>query len=157
MLEERKEIIIVYTRETKVYAYQLLQLIAKNNDIKAAIREEKNYLANECQLSLDAKVIFVGKMKTVENILPNIDIKYISYGVRYGWMGNKAVIYLGNHRFVRVEYFDFLNYCSTFGMNMENLFKNPINIVSNKEIHRQQYRFVVHKFYVDGLRQFLNE
>ena len=32
-----------------------------------------------------------------------------------------------------------------------------LEYISNKEIHRQQYRFVVHKFYVDGLRQFLNE
>ena len=62
MFEEKKKLIIVCTPETKVYAYQLLQLIGEKDDteteivgckdgsVQAAIWEEKYYLSNECQL-----------------------------------------------------------------------------------------------------------
>ena len=192
MFEEKKKLIIVCSPKTKVYAYQLLQLIGKKDDtenrvvgckdgsVEATVWEEKNYLANECQLSSDTKVVFIGDIKVVKSIIPNIEEKYKRYGMKYGWMGNRAVIYLDKQNLTEDQYFRFYKYARAKGKIFEKIreeaefvekstFKDKLLSVSekvqttitspamNKKIREQQYSMATHHFYLEGLSHFLEE
>ena len=192
MFAEKKKLIIVCIPKTKVYAYQLLQLIGKKDDTKAGVVgckdgsveatvwEEKNYLANECQLSSDTKVVFIGDMKVVKSILPNIEEKYSQYGMHYGWMGNRSVIYVDKQVLSQEDYLRFYQYSIDNDRNFEKLkekeqvvekgsFKDKFLSVSekvqttvtspamNKKIREQQYNMATYQFYLQGLSLFLEE
>ena len=152
MFEEKKKLIIVCTPETKVYAYQLLQLIGEKDDteteivgckdgsVQAAIWEEKYYLSNECQLSSDEKVVFIGDMKVVKSILPNIEVKYNQYAMKYGWLGNRSVIYVDKQDLTHGDYLSFYHYCILIGKKFEKL-KEGEPVVEKPTLRINSYQY----------------
>ena len=190
--EKKKKLIIVCIPDTKVYAYQLLQLIGKKDDtetqiigckdgsVEAAVWEEKYYLHNEHTLSSDEKVVFIGNMKIVKSILPNIEEKYNKYGMKYGWLGNRSVIYVDKRFLTHGDYLSFYHYCILIGKKFEKLkegepvvekptFKDKFLSVSGKiqntiaspamkkKVREQQYNMATYHFYLYGLSRFLED
>jgi len=104
MFYEPKTLIIVYKDE--MLANQMKKLIetkddadgsvtgTKDNSVNVVAWTEKIWLANKKAGNITSKVLFLGDIKGVDALIPVIDIKFEKYGVRFGWAGNQAVIYV---------------------------------------------------------------
>ena len=104
-----KKLIIVTGGKERVYAELLSSLIALKDDdidngmivgirdgsVEAVVWDEKIYNDNSPQLGSNTKILFVGKNKTSEAIIPSIRFakRFSKYGINVGWISNKAVIY----------------------------------------------------------------
>ena len=104
-----KKLIIVSGEKETAYAELLSSLISlkddnlendqiigiKDGSVEAVVWTEKVYNDNKIQLSSNAKVIFVGKTKATEPFIVSIRFNKSleKYGVKIGWLGNKAIIY----------------------------------------------------------------
>lgn len=104
MFYEPKTLIIVYKDE--MLANQMKKLIetkddtdgsitgTRDNSINVVTWTEKVWLANKKAGNITSKVLFLGNIKGVDALIPVLDIKFERHGVRYGWAGNQAVIYV---------------------------------------------------------------
>ena len=110
-----KSLIIVSGENEKVYAELLLSLVTlidddkevgiKDGSVNATIWSEKIYEDNNPQMTSSTKIIFLGKSKSTEFILPNIKFneELKKYGIFMGCTGNKYVIY---NKTLYDEFFD---------------------------------------------------
>jgi len=122
-----KSLIIVSGENEKVYAELLLSLVTlidddkengkvvgiKDGSVNATIWSEKIYEDNNPQMTSSSKIVFLGKSKSTEFILPNIKFneELKKYGIFMGCTGNKYVIYtdaniLINNKTLYDEFFD---------------------------------------------------
>lgn len=104
MFYEPKTLIIVYKDE--MLANQMKKLIetkddadgsvtgTRDNSINVVAWTEKIWLANKKAGNITSKVLFLGDINGVDALIPVIDVKFEKHGVRYGWAGNQAVIYV---------------------------------------------------------------
>lgn len=104
MFYEPKTLIIVYKDE--MLANQMKKLIETKDDADGSVTgtrdksinvvawTEKVWLANKKAGNITSKVLFLGDIKGVDALIPVIDVKFEKHGVRYGWAGNQAVIYV---------------------------------------------------------------
>lgn len=105
-----KKLIIVTGEKESVYAELLSSLITlkdddvenntvvgiKDGSVEAVVWKEDIYNDNKAQLGSNTKLIFIGKNKSSEAVIPNIrfDKDMAKYGVNVGSLGNKAVLYI---------------------------------------------------------------
>lgn len=105
-----KKLIIVTGEKESVYAELLSSLITlkdddvenntvvgiKDGSVEAVVWNEDIYNDNKAQLGSNTKLIFIGKNKSSEAVIPNIrfDKDMAKYGVNVGSLGNKAVLYI---------------------------------------------------------------
>ncbi len=111
----KKKLTIVVNNETRQYGELLLALTLmkddmKNNDgtttevgikdesVEAIVWDEKIYLDNQPKIAATQKIVFVGRMNSTDAIINNFNCsdKFAEYGIRCGWLGNKAVIYVND-------------------------------------------------------------
>lgn len=104
MFYEPQTLIIVYRDE--MLANQMKKLIetkddsegsvtgTRDNSINVVTWTEKIWLANKKAGNITSKVLFLGDIKGVDSFIPVIDVKFEKHGVRFGWAGNQAVIYV---------------------------------------------------------------
>ena len=122
-----KKLIIVSGEKERVYAELLSSLIVlkdddiengkvvgiKDGSVEAVVWDEKVYSDNRPQLGSNTKILFFGKNKSSEAIIPSIRFNksFSKYGIKIGWIPNKAVVYiepnllLSNHELYD-EFFD---------------------------------------------------
>ena len=115
-----KTLIVVYKDE--LLANQIKKLVETNDDngtnevvgtrdnsIKIVSWNEKTWLSNKRAGNIDSKVLFIGNIKGVDKLIPVIDVKFNKYGVKYGWAGKQAVIYIDDKELSDTEsYSEFL-------------------------------------------------
>lgn len=113
MFYEPKTLIIVYKDE--MLANQMKKMIetkddAENtvtgttdNSINVVAWTEKVWLANKKAGNITSKVLFLGDIKGVDALTPVIDVKFDKFGVRYGWAGNQAVVYVSPSEIKSIE------------------------------------------------------
>ena len=105
-----KKLIIVTGDKESVYAELLSSLITlkdddvenntvvgiKDGSVEAVVWNEDIYNDNKAQLGSNTKLIFIGKNKSSEAVIPSIrfDKDMTKYGVYVGSIGNKAVLYI---------------------------------------------------------------
>ena len=100
-----KTLIVVYKDE--LYANQIKKLIetkdddengqsvgTKDDSVKVVAWNEKTWLANKKAGNIDSKVLFIGDVKGVDKLIPVVDVMFDNFGVKYGWAGKQAVIYI---------------------------------------------------------------
>lgn len=134
MFYDTKTLIVVYKDEMLVN--QLKKLIETNDDtqdgnvvgtrdesIKIVSWTEKVWLNNKKAGNIDSKVLFLGDIKGVDKLIPVLDLKFDDFGVKYGWAGDQAALYvdpkeLKDHN----TYLAFLNKIS--GLAIPDVVKN---------------------------------
>ena len=104
MFYEPKTLIVVYKDE--MLANKIKKLIETRDDAEGSVTgtrddsinvvawTEKVWLANKKAGNITSKVLFLGDIKGVDALIPVLDVKFEKHGVRYGWAGNQAVIYV---------------------------------------------------------------
>lgn len=104
MFYEPKTLIIVYKDE--MLANQMKKLIetkddkdgsvigTTDNSINVVAWTEKVWLSNKEAGNINSKVLFLGNIKGVDKLIPVLDVQFDAHGVRYGWAGNQAAIYV---------------------------------------------------------------
>ena len=192
-------LIIVYDKETVGYATFLQQLISQKNDVEVETAktagEQKNYIDatiwttkvyedNLSKLTSNTHVIFIGSSKTAKDHGRNIHFSYEKYGMHYGWLGKRAVLYVDTKKkFKKKEYEAFFALCNEYSKKLEKTnvsFANMLSSTKNrlhflyvfdfsvifstrafmaevKRINDQQYRCLTLVFYMEGLQKFLEE
>lgn len=103
----KKNCIIVYGNEERVPANLLVGLIGEKGEYTVALWDEKIYEDSLSKITSDTEIIFIGETKAAKNIIPNIKFEYENTGMKYGWLGNRAVVYV-EKRLLSKEEFDYL-------------------------------------------------
>lgn len=75
----------------------------KDGTVAIVAWDEKMWLEQKKTGDISGKLLFIGKVKGTENLLPLIDIKFQKYGVKYGWSGNQAIIYADSKELKKKE------------------------------------------------------
>ncbi len=104
MLETKKTLIVVYKDE--LLMNQLKKMIethddaenevvgTRDNSINVVSWMEKVWLGNKKAGNIQGKILFLGDIKGTDKLIPVIDVKFDDCGVKYGWAGNQAVLYV---------------------------------------------------------------
>lgn len=103
----KKNCIIVYGNEEAVPANLLVGLIGEKGEYTVALWDEKVYEDSLSKITSDTEIIFIGETKAAKNIIPNIKFEYENTGMKYGWLGNRAVVYV-EKRLLSKEEFEYL-------------------------------------------------
>jgi hypothetical protein len=109
-MEEKKTCIIVYGEDEESYANLLFGLFGEFEEHECALWTEKQYQDSRGELSSSAEVIFIGNTKTTKKLIPNLKIKFNKFGMKYGWLGNQAVIFVDDFPKKKEEFNSFCNY-----------------------------------------------
>lgn len=104
MFETKKTLIVVYKDE--LLMNQLRKMVETHDDSEQSIVDtkefsinivswkEKVWLVNEKAGNIQGKILFLGEIKGTDKLIPVLDVKFDEYGVRFGWAGNRAVVYV---------------------------------------------------------------
>ncbi len=105
MFGQAKTLIVVYKDE--MLLNQLKKLIESNDDandgtvfgttddsINIVSWTEKVWLNNKKAGNIKDKVLFLGEIKGTDKLTPVVDIKFDKHGVKFGWAGNQAVLFV---------------------------------------------------------------
>lgn len=109
MFENQKpktELMIVCDDKAMQYAKYLVQLVGRKDDsegttvgtkdgtVSAAIYTEKQYKDTLAKVTSNTHILFIGKNKTTKEEAKFIDLKIDKYGLKYGWQGKRAVMFV---------------------------------------------------------------
>lgn len=105
MFETKKTLIVVYKDELLIN--QLRKMVeahdddaekgvvgTKDDSINIVAWTEKVWLGNKKAGNLQGKILFLDEIKDTDKLIPVIDEKFNKYGVKFGWAGNQAILYV---------------------------------------------------------------
>lgn len=127
-----KKMIIVCEAHLKTYGDYLAQLISSQNDkgdiaigIKdgsavAQVWTEKEYVANAAQISSEQYILFIGNSKLIRDKRNFMQVKFSKYGMKYGWLGKQAVLFVDNVVSID-EYESFFSFATGYQPEIEKL------------------------------------
>lgn len=116
MFETKKTLIVVYKDE--LLMNQLKKMIETNDDdedgivgtkddsINVVSWTEKIWLGNKKAGNIQGKILFLGDIKGTDKLIPVLDVKFDDCGVKYGWAGNQAVLYVEPDALISREGYD---------------------------------------------------
>ena len=64
----------------------------RDGSVQIVAWTEEVWLDQKKSGNITAKVLFLGDIKGIDNLVPVIDVKFNQHGVKYGWAGNQAVL-----------------------------------------------------------------
>ena len=117
----KKSCIIVYGKNEEVYSNLLVGLIDEFDEYECTIWSEDEFKQNQDQLSSSNKAIFIGNTKVSQKFIPNLRIKYSKFGMNYGWLGHKCVIYTNYIPIKKAELYGFIDYCKNVSEDNKNI------------------------------------
>ena len=119
MFETKKTLIVVYKDE--LLMNQLKKMVETHDDndesvvgtrddsINIVSWTEKVWNGNKKAGNIQGKILFLGDIKGTDKLIPVIDVKFDDCGVKYGWAGNQAVLFVDPKALTdRKAYDDFL-------------------------------------------------
>lgn len=199
MFENSEKLIIVHDEKTTKYAEMLVQLIGTNDDtsegevgirdgsVEAVTWLEKQYTDNRPTISSKSNVLYIGNNKVAKSQRLNINIEFDKFGMKYGWIGNRAILYVDNHMMTVDEYQEFYEFCKKYELKAEKLLSKASKekkikegalaaaeflglgligvgtigaarlVLMKNKIREQQYTCLILAFYLDGLKSFLED
>lgn len=104
MFETKKTLIVVYKDE--LLMNQLKKMVETHDDnddgvvgtrddsINIVSWTEKVWNGNKKAGNIQGKILFLGDIKGTDKLIPVIDVEFDDCGVKYGWAGNQAVLYV---------------------------------------------------------------
>ena len=191
---QKTELMIVCDEKLMEYGNYLIALVGQNDDkenqvvgtkdgtVAAAIYTPKHYKDTLPKITSNTHILFIGRFKEATEQAKNINMNYNEFGMHYGWLGKRAVMYVDDKKLNQSEYESFLEYCEKYKKDFEKVTLsiidklpdaakwigvfNPVlapvaiyGLVSGnntqKKIKDQQYRCLTMALYLDGLQQFL--
>lgn len=147
-----KKIIIVTDEKNKPYANYLMALISAKDDkegevvgvadgsAEAVVWSEKAFADNEPTLSSNAHVLFIGDTKLSKSQRGGLVVKYDDFGLKYGWLGKRAVMYVDRVISNVVEYNRFYEFAVNYQENLTKAIERKMvaNIVAGEEIEMDE-------------------
>lgn len=128
---EKKELIIVCDESLMEYANYLMALISQNNDkdgtVSAAIWPPKVYKDTLPKITSNTHILFIGSFKEAKEQRKNVNSKFNEYGMHFGWLGKRAVMYVDDKMLEKEEYDHFLQFCRNYKEEFE---KTTVNIAN---------------------------
>ena len=118
MFNDTKSLIVVYKDE--MLLNELRKLVetkddtaegvvgVKDGSVKIVSWNEKMWLGQKKNGTINNKVLFIGDIKNTDQLIPILDVKFDKYGVMYGWAGNQAVLTCDPKKLGSAEYQEFL-------------------------------------------------
>ena len=185
---KKKRLIIVCNSSLKEYGDFLMSLISKDEsdkdpadrivgeNVEVFLWSNKQYKSAMHTLNQDNYILFLGESEEEKSQSKCIDWTLDKYGMRYGWLGKRAVLYVEDRPLHEQEYKDFVDYVNIcqeitkieriereqivmdYLMNIEMLVlpsKYHYEAKVNARIIAQQYRSLVALFYLNGLKEYL--
>lgn len=133
-----KTLIVVYKDEMLVN--QLKKMVETNDDnegrkiigtrdgsINIVSWSEKVWIANKKAGNIKDKVLFLGDIKGTDKLIPVIDVKFDDFGVKFGWAGNQAAVFVDIKAVSgREDYLAFIDKLSD--LHVPDIVKNPKNV-----------------------------
>lgn len=116
MFETKKTLIVVYKDE--LLMNQLKKMVETHDDndnsvvgtrddsINIVSWTEKVWMGNKKAGNISGKILFLGDVKGTDKLIPVIDVKFDDSGVKYGWAGNQAVLYVDPKALTNREGYD---------------------------------------------------
>lgn len=128
---EKKELIIVCDESLMEYANYLMALIGQNNDkystVSAAIWTPKVYMDTLPKITSNTHILFIGSFKEAKEQRKNVNSKFNEYGMHFGWLGKRAVMYVDDKMLKKDEYDQFLKFSKNYQKEFE---KATVNITN---------------------------
>ena len=193
-ISQKTELMIVCDEELMEYANYLVALVGQNDDggerivgtkdgsVSAAIYTPKQYKDSLAKITSNTHILFIGSFKEAKEIGRNVVFKFNKYGMHYGWLGKRAVMYVDNDMLKKNEYDNFIEFSKSYQKEFEKASVNFVNTLpgaakwigvflpvvypaaiyglisggkAHKKIKRQQYSCLTLVLYYDGLQKFL--
>lgn len=130
-INEKKELIIVCDESLMEYANYLMALIGQNNDkystVSAAIWTPKVYKDTLPKITSNTHILFIGSFKEAKEQRKNVNSKFNEYGMHFGWLGKRAVMYVDDKMLEKDEYDQFLKFSKNYQKEFE---KATVNIAN---------------------------
>lgn len=111
---EPKTLIVVYKEE--LFVNLLKKLVETKDDtsdetavgtrdgsVHIVAWTEKIWRDQKKAGNINNKVLFLGEIKGSDKLIPIIDEKYNEFGIKYGWAGNQAIIYVDTKPLENIE------------------------------------------------------
>lgn len=137
-----KRIIVVCDDKTKEYANYLRQLISANDDkdgeivgtkdgeIDVVVWTEKQYIDNSPTIASNQHILFIGNNKSAQAEEKSMKEIYHKFGMRYSWLGKRAVAAVDSVDLSKEDYDKFIEYCKEYGTEYE---KQEFKLFKKKE------------------------
>lgn len=154
----------------------------EDGTVSAVIWTDKQYLDNAPQVASGQHVLFIGKNKASRDEMVGMDIRFDKFGMKYGWRGKRGLL-LVDEDVKKDDIDDFVNFCaeyekevtsnenSKFGRAKDKLKIGKIAagilfppalvaapaVTKKLEVKTHQNKALTLIFYLEGLRDFLEE
>lgn len=125
MFDMKKTLIVVYKDELLIN--QLKKMVETHDDkdesvvgtrddsINIVSWTEKVWNGNKKAGNIQGKILFLGDIKGTDKLIPVLDVRFDDCGVKYGWAGNQAVLFVDPKALTdRKAYDEFLQKLSEF-------------------------------------------
>lgn len=131
--KSKTKLIIVCDKKTEKYANYLRQLVSKNDDgekgivgvpdgsVDVAVWLDSDYLANKAQISSSEHIMFVGNNKVSKNEMSSMVIQFDKCGMKYGWLGKRAMMNVDDTEITQEAYDEFIELCKGYEVEFERL------------------------------------
>lgn len=129
--EKTTKLIIVCDEKTSEYANYLRQLVSMKDDtadeivgvkdgtVEVAVWLEKDYVANMATISSKEHILFIGENKVSKKETPYMSVKFDKFGMKYGWLGKRAMMMVSDSIKDKETYEQFIEFCRGYEQKIE--------------------------------------
>ena len=78
----------------------------KDGSVSIVSQTEKVWLEQKKAGNINNKVLFLGDIKGTDKLTPVLDVKFDEFGVKYGWAGTQAVLFVDPQVIAKKEDYD---------------------------------------------------
>lgn len=129
--EKTTKLIIVCDEKTSEYANYLRQLVSMKDDtsdeivgvkdgtVEVAVWLEKDYVANMATISSKEHILFIGENKVSKKETPSMSVKFDKFGMKYGWLGKRAMMMVSDSIKDKETYDQFIEFCQGYEQKIE--------------------------------------
>lgn len=127
----KKTLIMVCNDADRKYATYIQQLISafddsedgqvgtKDGSVDAVIWDEKHYRDNLKSLNSTNHILFIGNTDCAKEARRNMDMTFDKLGMKYGWLGTQAFMFVEDNSLNRDNLEEFKALCAEYGKSFE--------------------------------------
>ena len=143
--EKTTKLIIVCDEKTSEYANYLRQLVSMKDDtadeiigvedgtVEVAVWLEKDYVANMATISSKEHILFIGENKVSKKETPSMSVKFDKFGMKYGWLGKRAMMMVSDSIKDKETYNQFIEFCQGYEQKIEAMSLERVRKYEDKD------------------------